>query len=1354
MSSILNNPISTELTQLHHVETLIKAGTWIFDLQQNAIYWSDGVYKMLGYEPQSFAVDFEVGTNTIHPDDRKRAVQHMQDVLQKNLEYNITKRLINSSGQAILVQSKASIIRDELGKPIKLIGVFHDISEFVEIRQQLEEARHTSHLLLENADGIFWEADATDFRFTYISPQVEEITGYSPEEWLADPNFWSNHIHPEDRDAAIRFCHSETAALNNHIFDYRFRTRSGSYVWIHDRVKVMSKEGKPVKLTGLMLDVSSSYFYGDLDKIEKKLLEAAIQQDTRLFNIIEAYLLDLEKLFPDMKASVMKIQNGAMYILAAPSLPSAYCNAINGIKIGINQGSCGTAAYLKEKVIAGNVFDDERWATHISLPEKFGFAACWSHPLLNDQGEVVATLALYFSTPRWPNAFEEFAIERSQRLLSLVITKFDNLENLKISNDRFELINRGTKDAIYDWDIEKDHLVFGEGYGRLFGYTEQVNKPIQMDRWMERIHPDEVQQVSESLALFLADPQMERWEYSYRFRRKEGMYASVEEIGHIIRDANGKPVRMVGLMRDTTETKELQKLLDNASKLALVGGWELNFSHIDKPAFTCSEIARQILETGPIFSPSWQDFLNLAVGPSKEQLRQAVDNLVLYALEFDLELPVTTYTGNKKWVRIIGHAEWIENKCNKIYGSIQDIHHKKTNELELSRKNRLLDTLSIIISGFLQVEDWTTILPGIFEITGQTAEVDRVYYFELHQDTQTGNILSSQRYEWTRDDISKEIDNPYLQLVPVQNYPGFFDPLLNGSPVQLVTAKVKDADLHWILENQQIKSCLALPVMVENQCVGLIGFDACREERFWEESEISFLTNVTVNLAAAIQRKNNQLQLEHALFERNTILESIGDGFCAISQEGKITYWNKQAESIFNLPRQQVEKRTAASVLAEALQLQETDILLHSFYSREKKSIEIHKESTNQWFDIEIYPAGNGNSVFIRDITNRKIAEAQIQQSNERFEIITRATNDAIWDYDVEKDKLFWGQGFYSLFGYNPHEIKPNFPLLISLIHPDDREQVVAKIQGYMSGSIASETWDEEYRFLKATGEYAFVSDKAIFIRNEKGQVLRALGAMSDISHRKEYESSLEDLNQELEKKVKELAISNQELEQFAYVASHDLQEPLRMVTGFLTQLEKKYHGYLDEKAHQYIYYATDGAKRMRQIILDLLDFSRIGKQKEKSTALNLNRLVEETITLNRNLLEEKKAKVILNNLPVISSYHSPLRQVFQNLITNAVKYSKPDLPPTIRIWATDEETEWKIAIEDNGIGIAQEYHERIFIIFQRLHKREDYGGTGIGLAVVKKIVENLGGAIWVESTPGEGSTFYFTLPKNPPLQA
>ncbi len=1350
MSIPVTNSIKTKITQLQNIENLIKAGTWILNIQEDSLYWSDGVYLMLGYPAQAFTLNFEVGTNIIHPDDREKSLQHMQETLQNGSEYNITKRLRNARGHYLLVKSKATLLKDDFGKPVQLIGVFHDITEFVEISRQLEEAKHTSHLLLENADGIFWEANPANFEFSYISPQVESITGYTQEEWLKDPEFWQNHLHPEDREYAIEFCKRETSTLNNHVFDYRLKTKSGSYIWIHDRVKVISKEDLPVKLSGLMLDVTADFFYNELDKIEKKLLQSAIRQDVRLYDIINTYLLDLEKLFPDMKGTVMKTKFGRLYMVAAPSIPSSYSKTIEGLEIGLNQGSCGTAAFTGKNVIVGNVYEDARWKNFIHLPQEFGFKACWSLPIINEKNEVVATMAFYYPYAKLPGSFEEFAIERSKNLLSLVITKFDYLDNLKISNERFQLVNRGTKDAIYDLDIEKDQLIFGEGYGKQFGYEEVVNRPLKRYDWFEKIHPADQLQISTSLDRFIQTSEEERWESAYQFRKKDGTYAHVEEIGHIVRDTNGKPVRMVGVIRDVTETRELQKLLDTATKLANVGGWKLNFSNIKQPVFTCSEITRQILQVHQDATPDWQSFVEMADGLAKNQLELSIQELMTSGIEFDLELPLFINQQHERWVRIIGQSEFIDNTCSRIFGSIQDIHEKKTNELELSKKNRLLDTLSLIISVFLKADDWTTVLPGIFSITGRTAEVDRVYYFDLHMESGTGRTLASQRYEWTREDITPEIDNPELQNVPVLQFPSFFEPLLKGSPVQLVPSQLQEKELKRIFTSQNIKSCLALPVMVENKCVGIIGFDDCRAERYWNESEISFLINITVNLAAAYHRKNNQLKLESALFERNTILESIGDGFCAINGDGNITYWNKQAEEIFNLPRIQVEDRPAKAVFAEVLQVSGSHEVLSILDSEEKKSVEFHNIQTSQWFDIVLYPAGNGNSVFIRDITNRKQTEAQIQQSNERFEIITRATNDAIWDYDFDQDKLFWGQGFSTLFGYNLNEIEPSFQLLLNLIHPEDQPNVVKKIQTYMNGSSNTTIWEEEYKFRKANGEYSYVVDKAIFIKDEKGKVLRALGAMSDISHRKEYEASLKNLNLELEKKVKELANSNMELEQFAYVASHDLQEPLRMVTGFLTQLEKKYAGYLDDKAQQYIYYATDGAKRMRQIILDLLDFSRIGKQKEKLVSINLNRLMEEIISLNINLLEEKKATLEYIELPVILSYHSPLLQVFQNLVTNAIKYSNAAIPPQVRISATDLGNDWEFAVADNGIGIPREYHERIFIIFQRLHKRDEYSGTGIGLAVVKKIIENMGGTIRVSSEPGMGSTFYFTVPKYP----
>jgi len=233
-------------------------------------------------------------------------------------------------------------------------------------------------------------------------------------------------------------------------------------------------------------------------------------------------------------------------------------------------------------------------------------------------------------------------------------------------------------------------------------------------------------------------------------------------------------------------------------------------------------------------------------------------------------------------------------------------------------------------------------------------------------------------------------------------------------------------------------------------------------------------------------------------------------------------------------------------------------------------------------------------------------------------------------------------------------------------------------------------------------------------------------------------------LNQALENIQK----SNNELEQFAYVASHDLQEPLRMVTSFLTQLEKKYTDKLDKKAKEYIFYAVDGAKRMRQIILDLLEFSRVGKSDEALKEIQTKELSEEILILYRKQIQDLHAVITFKHLPVIKSYKTPIRQVFQNLIGNSLKYHKKDVPPIIEVDIEDQNKFWKFSFKDNGIGINPQYFDKIFTIFQRLHNKDEYSGTGIGLAITKKIINNLGGEIWVESKEKVGTTFYFTLPK------
>ena len=238
-----------------------------------------------------------------------------------------------------------------------------------------------------------------------------------------------------------------------------------------------------------------------------------------------------------------------------------------------------------------------------------------------------------------------------------------------------------------------------------------------------------------------------------------------------------------------------------------------------------------------------------------------------------------------------------------------------------------------------------------------------------------------------------------------------------------------------------------------------------------------------------------------------------------------------------------------------------------------------------------------------------------------------------------------------------------------------------------------------------------------------------------------------------LARKVEELARSNAELEQFAYIASHDLQEPLRMVAVYTELLRERYRGRLDENADKYIGYACEGALRMQALIQDLLAFSRVGRNCEACVTVDCNALLQDILQSLGPAMCESGAVVTHEKLPVLWSNRSQITQVLQNLIANAIKFRGREAP-AISVQAEPSGEHWLFSVSDNGIGIAPEHAENIFVVFQRLHTRTEYPGNGIGLAVCKKIVEHCGGKIWVESKAGQGSTFKFTLPCGGPAEA
>lgn len=241
--------------------------------------------------------------------------------------------------------------------------------------------------------------------------------------------------------------------------------------------------------------------------------------------------------------------------------------------------------------------------------------------------------------------------------------------------------------------------------------------------------------------------------------------------------------------------------------------------------------------------------------------------------------------------------------------------------------------------------------------------------------------------------------------------------------------------------------------------------------------------------------------------------------------------------------------------------------------------------------------------------------------------------------------------------------------------------------------------------------------------------------------------NAIVEMKANLQKSTSELTASNTELERFAYVASHDLQEPLRMVSSFLHLLEKKLQGTLDESGKQYIDFAVDGAERMKKLIQDLLQYSRVGTNKESVVSVDCNEVMKTVLNVLSLSISETKATINVKSLPVVNGIQSQMVQLFQNLIGNAIKYHS-DAAPVIEVGCTDKKELWEFYVKDNGIGIDPKFFDKIFIIFQRLHNKTEYSGTGIGLSICKKIVERHNGVIRVESAPGKGSTFYFTFPK------
>lgn len=401
-----------------------------------------------------------------------------------------------------------------------------------------------------------------------------------------------------------------------------------------------------------------------------------------------------------------------------------------------------------------------------------------------------------------------------------------------------------------------------------------------------------------------------------------------------------------------------------------------------------------------------------------------------------------------------------------------------------------------------------------------------------------------------------------------------------------------------------------------------------------------------------------------------------------------------------------------------------------SFYNFQKRYL--HRDGSIIWAYLTLFLIKDDENnplhfiTHIQNITAWKKAQDEIINQNKLLELAH------VFVVDNDDRIIFWNKGSEKLYGWSPEEalgrksyeiLKTKFPKPLADI----------KLELNRFGH-----WEGELIHKCKNGKSLTVASHWVSQFNDSGDNIATLEVNNDITKRKIAEENLKETLEELRK-------SNAELEQFAYVASHDLQEPLRMITSFLQLLSQRYEGKLDSDADEFIGFAVDGASRMQELINDLLIYSRVSRKAKKFENINTESTLIQAIFNLKVYLEEKNANITYDNLPVVYGDYNQFIQLFQNFIANSIKYSIND--PVIHICAEKKDEYWIFQIKDNGIGIDPKHHDRIFRIFQRLHRSGEYDGTGIGLAICKRIIERHGGDIWVDSKLGNGAIFYFKIP-------
>ncbi|AFL85143.1 PAS domain S-box [Belliella baltica DSM 15883] len=871
-----------------------------------------------------------------------------------------------------------------------------------------------------------------------------------------------------------------------------------------------------------------------------------------------------------------------------------------------------------------------------------------------------------------------------------------------------------TIDGIF-WEAKINPLQFtfvSPQAKEMLGYDTEEWKALGF--WESKIYKDD-----KNFTINYCENQVQKGlnhNFEYRFVKKNGEVIWMSDVVSVIKE-DGKPKLLRGIMTNINDRKNAEKERDkNRSKLENILDRSLDvICTIDQNGFFRDMSSASINIWG--YQPQemiGRKFMDFVHEEDKEKTKKAAEEIMNGLNMTNFENKYHRKDGSI--VPIVWSAKF-DSRDQIMYCVAKD----GTEKQKLEDKNKLRLAINSI---FTEDLDLNHIASKSLKLFLKYSQLD---YAELWMLSLDNKSMILEAYDGPEHIKPKREIREYNGKVGLMSEISKREDLLYIEELQ----KHKSVARSEFLIKHNFKSAICYPVRFDGKVIA--GILLCSIDKIVDLKDIPTLDiEFLVQLGSMIKRKK-------AEYELNLFFDLSPDLLCIAGFDG---YFKKINQSFV---------KTLGYTEEEILSISYNDFTHPEDKGSTQSTVKKLSDGNNITYYESRYKTKSGKYIWLawtstplleeglifaiaKDITERKKQEEALKVSNKKVFEILESIQDGFcaldqdwkvtyWNTEAEKlllkkRELILGKNIWEAF---PEALNLNF---YSYLDQTMKEQKPIRFEEYFS---PLNLWLDLSAFPSEDGI-------TVYFRN--------------INDRKAAEEQMLDLNLSLEHKAKELQESNAELEQFAFVASHDLQEPLRMVTSFLHQLKKKYSPVLDQKGLQYIHYASDGAVRMRQIILDLLDYSRVGRVEYQIEKINLNELMKEISRINHTVLEEKQALLTWDNLPEINGEKGPIFQLFQNFISNGLKYQKKSVNPKVHVSFRENREYWEFAVTDNGIGIATEYQSKIFEIFQRLHHKDEYSGTGIGLAICKKIIEKYGGKIKLESEVGTGSKFVFTIKK------